>query len=289
LQFKFKLYCNRRSVGQFVLASRPFWGPWPDINILCLKITSFLHVGRLLWWEDGSVICSAITHWLESRRTHNHILLSHLRLPQPGGPGPFTHIPLEYGGSVIPPGTEFPFRHLLRLAGYGGGPTDNVLQSSRPEFRYDWRSFSQYVLVPSPLWACDQTLSTVWRFLSESCFLVSVGRPLWREFEFEYSYSSCIATDCLSACLSWCLAPCGAHDQMLIFFVWQLLSFFLHVGRPLCQKNGSLIWSGMTHYLESRKTHNHILLSHLRVPQPGGPGAHTHNRMVRPKVKVTLL
>jgi hypothetical protein len=34
------------------------------------------HVGRPLWWVDGSVICSTITYWLESHRTHNHILLS---------------------------------------------------------------------------------------------------------------------------------------------------------------------------------------------------------------------
>jgi hypothetical protein len=37
--------------------------------------------GHLLWREDGSVICSAIWQWLYLRRTHNHILLSHLRLP----------------------------------------------------------------------------------------------------------------------------------------------------------------------------------------------------------------
>jgi hypothetical protein len=45
-----------------------------------------------------------------------HILLSHLRLPQPGGPGPRIYIPQEQGGPVIPPGTGFPLRRLLRLA-----------------------------------------------------------------------------------------------------------------------------------------------------------------------------
>jgi hypothetical protein len=30
---------------------------------------------------------SAVTQWSESHRTHNHTVLSHLRLPQPGGPG----------------------------------------------------------------------------------------------------------------------------------------------------------------------------------------------------------
>jgi hypothetical protein len=42
-------------------------------------------------------------HWLESRRAHNHILLSHLRLSQPGGLGFCIYIPQEQGGPVIPP------------------------------------------------------------------------------------------------------------------------------------------------------------------------------------------
>jgi hypothetical protein len=52
-----------------------------------------------------------------SRRTHGHILLSHMRLPQPEGPGPCMYIPQEQGGPVIPSGTGFPFCSLLPLAG----------------------------------------------------------------------------------------------------------------------------------------------------------------------------
>jgi hypothetical protein len=73
-----------------------------------------------------SAICSVVTQWSESRRTWNYTLLSHLRLPQPGGPGSHLYISQEQGGQVIPPGTEFPLRCLFRLAsndsqGYGGG------------------------------------------------------------------------------------------------------------------------------------------------------------------------
>jgi hypothetical protein len=68
-----------------------------------------LHVQR----EYGSVVCSAITHWFESRRTHNHILLSHLKLPKPGRPGPRIYILQERGISVIPLATGFPFRSRL--------------------------------------------------------------------------------------------------------------------------------------------------------------------------------
>jgi hypothetical protein len=84
------LYCDQQSVGQFVLESGPFWGPWPDFNFLCLTVTFFLlHVGRPLWQEDG--VCNLqCNHSLV--RVHNHLLLSHLRLPQHGGPGP-SYIP----------------------------------------------------------------------------------------------------------------------------------------------------------------------------------------------------
>jgi hypothetical protein len=39
------------------------------------------------------------------------------RLPHPGGPGSRIYIPQEQGGPVIPTGTGFPLRRLLRLPG----------------------------------------------------------------------------------------------------------------------------------------------------------------------------
>jgi hypothetical protein len=62
-------------------------------------------------------LARAVTLGSKFRRTHGHILLSHLSLPQPGGPGSRIYIPQEQGGPVIPPGTGFPFCRLLRLAG----------------------------------------------------------------------------------------------------------------------------------------------------------------------------
>jgi hypothetical protein len=47
--------------------------------------------------------------------------VSDSRLPQPEGPGPRICIPQEEGGPVIPPGTGFPVRRLLWLAGLGEG------------------------------------------------------------------------------------------------------------------------------------------------------------------------
>jgi hypothetical protein len=59
----------------------------------------------------------AITLGSKSRKTHYHILPSHLRLLQPGGPGPLIYIPQEQSGPVIPPGKGFHFRRLSRFAG----------------------------------------------------------------------------------------------------------------------------------------------------------------------------
>jgi hypothetical protein len=69
-------------------------------------------MGRPLWREDESAVCGAIIQWSESRRTRNHILLSHLGLPQPGGSSSRICILQEQGGPVI-----LPLRRLLKLSG----------------------------------------------------------------------------------------------------------------------------------------------------------------------------
>jgi hypothetical protein len=77
------------------------------VGTLLSEICDLVSVGRPLGREDGSAICSVITQWSESLRTRKHIILSHLRLPQPGGPGSRIYIPQEQGGPVIPPDTGF--------------------------------------------------------------------------------------------------------------------------------------------------------------------------------------
>jgi hypothetical protein len=69
-------------------------------------ICDLVSVGRPLWREDGSAICSVITRWSQLLSTRNHVLLSLLRLPQPGGPGSLLYIPQEEGGPVILLGTR---------------------------------------------------------------------------------------------------------------------------------------------------------------------------------------
>jgi hypothetical protein len=101
-------------------------------GMLLSEICGLVSIGRPLWREDGSAICSVITQWSKSRRTRTNTLLSHLRLPQPGGLGSHIYIPKEQGGLVIPQGTGFPFCRLLRLTGlwwrYSNPPRIYVLQ-----------------------------------------------------------------------------------------------------------------------------------------------------------------
>jgi hypothetical protein len=88
-----------------------------DQILLLSKGCCLVSVWRPLWREDGSAVCSTITQWSEPHRTRSHTLLSHLRLSQPEGPGSRIYIPQGQDGPVIPPGTGFPLRHLLQLAG----------------------------------------------------------------------------------------------------------------------------------------------------------------------------
>jgi hypothetical protein len=78
-------------------------------------------------------LARTVTLGSKSRRTHGHVLLSHLRLLQPGGPGPRIYIPQEQGGPVILPGNGFPFCCLLRLAGlrwiYSNPPPHGAIRS----------------------------------------------------------------------------------------------------------------------------------------------------------------
>jgi hypothetical protein len=82
----------------------------------CFKspyVRSSLRRGWVCGLQLLLVLASAITLMSESRGTHYYSLLPHIR----DSPNPRIHIPQQQGGPVIPPGTGFPFCHLLRLAG----------------------------------------------------------------------------------------------------------------------------------------------------------------------------
>jgi hypothetical protein len=66
--------------------------------------------------DSGHGVCF-VTHWLESRSTHNHILLSHLSLPNLEDQIPVFISPMNRVAQLYPPCPGFPLHPLLRLAG----------------------------------------------------------------------------------------------------------------------------------------------------------------------------
>jgi hypothetical protein len=96
---------------------------WFLVGMLLSEICGLVYGGRPLWREDGSAICSVITQWSDSLRTRNHILLSHLRLPQPRGSGSRIYIPSGTGWPSYTPGQWLGSLYVVSYdsQGYGGG------------------------------------------------------------------------------------------------------------------------------------------------------------------------
>jgi hypothetical protein len=85
---------------------------------VCYFVAPFLTRGRVCNLLLLLVLASTVPLGSESRWTQDHNSLSQfLRFLQPGGSGPRIYIPQVQGIPDIPPGTEFPFRRLIRLAG----------------------------------------------------------------------------------------------------------------------------------------------------------------------------
>jgi hypothetical protein len=200
----------------------------------CRIIALLFVLESLLWREDGSAICSPICQWPESQRTHNHILLFHLRLLS----SLFSPLTTrrDYGGSI-----------LTRL--HTGRLTDSFEVEVEVILRL---TVSQYVLVTSTLVGlvtrslrlkliCDRRSVGQCVLVSGSCL-----EPVTRSFFSVWQLW-----------VSWCSAPSLTRGC-----VCNLLVQFL-LGLARAGTLGS----------KSRRTRDHILLSHLRLPQPGGPGS----------------
>jgi hypothetical protein len=90
-----------RTVGQSILVSGTHLGPTARFLILLSNNCGFLYVGGHSLTRGWVVqlllgLASAVTLGSKSSRIDDHILLSHLGLPQPGGPGPHIYIPHSF-------------------------------------------------------------------------------------------------------------------------------------------------------------------------------------------------
>jgi hypothetical protein len=105
-RLKLKLSCGWQSVGQSVLVTGSHLEPTTRFLFSVWRL-------RVSWCVAPSLtrgwVCNLLVQLLlgsKSRRTHELISISHLRLPQPGGPSSRIYIPQEQGSPVIPPGRE---------------------------------------------------------------------------------------------------------------------------------------------------------------------------------------
>jgi hypothetical protein len=126
---KLKLIYDRRLVGQSVLVSGSYLEPMTRFlfSVWRLRVSWYVVPSLTRGWVCNLLVqlllglARAVTLGSKSLRTHDHILLSRLRFPQPGGPGPRIYSPQEQGGPVIPPGTGFSFVASYDSQGNGGG------------------------------------------------------------------------------------------------------------------------------------------------------------------------
>jgi hypothetical protein len=139
--------CGRQSVDQFVWVSGLPLGSLTRFYLALLfsfdNYVIWLSM-RPLWRENRSVIyctiasgpCQSNHTWAEVPQISDHILLSHRRLPQPGGPGSRIYVPQEQGSPVIPPGTGleavyFLLRNIYKFNSYLTGSTIHLLCVAR--------------------------------------------------------------------------------------------------------------------------------------------------------------
>jgi hypothetical protein len=151
---KLKIY-DRRSVGQSVLVSdshlkpmaRFLFSDWYLLVSWCgaPSLTRRWVCNLLVQLHLGP--SRGVTLGLKSYRTDDHILLPHMKLPQAEGPGSRIYISQEQSGQVMPPGTGFTDRRLLRLAGLGhcrgggGWIVDGLLHNKRRMQQYERKNY----------------------------------------------------------------------------------------------------------------------------------------------------
>jgi hypothetical protein len=128
-------------------------------------------VGRPLWREDGSAVCSVITLWSELHETRNHPLLSQLRFPKPGSR---SHVTTD--GQSVCQDIETTLGLPTRYYFLSEGCFLKVAEVWGLKSRQDWWSVSQYVLASSPPRDLRPDINSVWILLCCLCWAPSLTR-----------------------------------------------------------------------------------------------------------------
>jgi hypothetical protein len=179
-----KLCYERWSVGHSVLVS--------DLHLgATVRECGFVDVGCPIWQEGESVIyncCWSFTVQSFSGPSHaelNHISLSQGRgSPKLVGQVPVFISPRNRVSRLYLPGTGFPFRRLLRLAGirwrYSNPPPRRVVELSKSKTKL---CTLQLTVGQSVSLGVEPHMGLMTRYLLlfASYDLVFVRRPLWRE------------------------------------------------------------------------------------------------------------
>jgi hypothetical protein len=109
----------RPIVSRPVLVSGNHLGPMTEFLLYCSQTVT----GLLMWGALSDerakllLVLASKSRIRVPRDSRPYFTVLHSRLLQPGGPGPRIYFPQEHGCLVVPPGTGFPFRRLLRPAG----------------------------------------------------------------------------------------------------------------------------------------------------------------------------
>jgi hypothetical protein len=128
------------------------------------------------------------------RDSWSHFTVSDSRLSQHGGPGPRIYISQEQGSPVIPPGTGFPFRHILPLAGLRWRwPLPQVHSTRQPTLSQSQSYFTTGGLPPiisSWRQAPWDPRPEIYFFNWTLAVIVLMWHPLWRDDGFVcYQYA----------------------------------------------------------------------------------------------------
>jgi hypothetical protein len=185
-KLKSKLIYDRRSVGQSVLVSgshdQIFFSVWRLWVSWCVapSLTRGWVCNVLVQLHLG--LARAVTLGSKSRRTH-HILLSHLRLPQRGGPGPCIYIPQEQGGPVIPPSTALDSNPAMTVRSHSGLRTNwtqralYVQRESHRLFRVQLPGMRTVLIRPPHLHVAFGLNPTPWRRKGEWIYRSTLSWP----------------------------------------------------------------------------------------------------------------